>query len=353
MPRLWAGARPHRDASWCSRPWAAGSAARWRCWPTRGTCSPTSARSALSVLTAWIAQRPADETKTYGYLRWEILAALVNGAALFGIAGLGRGRGGAAHPAPRADPYRALPRGRRRRSGGQPGEPGPAARVAGGQPQRAGRLSARHGRRAGLGRRAGCGGDHLAHRLDPGRPDRLDRCSRCSFWSAPGGSCGRAPTSCSTPSPATSPCARSSAGILGVPGVAGGARPPRLDGGERRGGDERPCRGARTSRPTPACSRGSAPRCRRSGSGTSRCSSRWRTSARRCGRSRPGRAPGTGTRHGHAALGGRDRLEQGERRACTAGMLPSWSGRSRSRRGARAPHRPLAVIPSFLRAGPA
>ena len=42
---------------------------------------------ALSLLTAWIAQRPADDTKTYGYLRWEILAALVNGAALFGIAG--------------------------------------------------------------------------------------------------------------------------------------------------------------------------------------------------------------------------------------------------------------------------
>src|SRR3954466_4153327 len=41
----------------------------------------------LSLLTAWVAQRPADDTKTYGYLRWEILAALVNGAALFGIAG--------------------------------------------------------------------------------------------------------------------------------------------------------------------------------------------------------------------------------------------------------------------------
>ena len=41
---------------------------------------------ALSLLTAWIAQRPADASKTYGYLRWEILAALVNGAALFGIA---------------------------------------------------------------------------------------------------------------------------------------------------------------------------------------------------------------------------------------------------------------------------
>jgi cobalt-zinc-cadmium efflux system protein len=43
---------------------------------------------ALSLLTAWIAQRPADDTKTYGYLRWEILAALVNGAALFGIAAM-------------------------------------------------------------------------------------------------------------------------------------------------------------------------------------------------------------------------------------------------------------------------
>jgi cobalt-zinc-cadmium efflux system protein len=42
---------------------------------------------ALSLLTAWIAQRPADANKSYGYLRWEILAALVNGAALFGIAG--------------------------------------------------------------------------------------------------------------------------------------------------------------------------------------------------------------------------------------------------------------------------
>src|SRR5690348_8212501 len=41
----------------------------------------------LSLVTAWVAQRPADASKTYGYLRWEILAALVNGAALFGIAG--------------------------------------------------------------------------------------------------------------------------------------------------------------------------------------------------------------------------------------------------------------------------
>ena len=40
----------------------------------------------LCLLTAWIARRPADQSKTYGYLRWEILAALINGAALIGIA---------------------------------------------------------------------------------------------------------------------------------------------------------------------------------------------------------------------------------------------------------------------------
>jgi len=40
----------------------------------------------LSLLSAWIALRPANDTKTYGYHRWEILAALINGAALFGIA---------------------------------------------------------------------------------------------------------------------------------------------------------------------------------------------------------------------------------------------------------------------------
>jgi cobalt-zinc-cadmium efflux system protein len=42
---------------------------------------------ALAALTSWIARRPADDAKTYGYQRWEILAALVNGATLIGIAG--------------------------------------------------------------------------------------------------------------------------------------------------------------------------------------------------------------------------------------------------------------------------
>jgi cobalt-zinc-cadmium efflux system protein len=43
---------------------------------------------ALSLVTAWLAGRPAGGNKTFGNLRWEILAALVNGAALFGIAAL-------------------------------------------------------------------------------------------------------------------------------------------------------------------------------------------------------------------------------------------------------------------------
>jgi cobalt-zinc-cadmium efflux system protein len=56
----------------------------------------------LTLLTAWIARRPADQSNTYGYLRWEILAALVNGAVLFGLAGwvVIEAIGRISHPAP-------------------------------------------------------------------------------------------------------------------------------------------------------------------------------------------------------------------------------------------------------------
>jgi cobalt-zinc-cadmium efflux system protein len=40
---------------------------------------------ALSLFAAWMAKKPANEGKTYGYYRAEILAALVNGATLFAI----------------------------------------------------------------------------------------------------------------------------------------------------------------------------------------------------------------------------------------------------------------------------
>ncbi|MBX3173204.1 MAG: cation transporter [Gemmatimonadaceae bacterium] len=44
---------------------------------------------ALSLFVAWFSRQPATPKRTYGYLRWEILAALINGAVLlvlsFGI----------------------------------------------------------------------------------------------------------------------------------------------------------------------------------------------------------------------------------------------------------------------------
>src|SRR5881394_1794624 len=39
----------------------------------------------LSLFVAWLARQQASAAKTYGYLRWEILAALINGATLLGI----------------------------------------------------------------------------------------------------------------------------------------------------------------------------------------------------------------------------------------------------------------------------
>ncbi len=39
----------------------------------------------LSLFVTWFCLQPGSEEKTYGYLRWEILAALVNGATLLGI----------------------------------------------------------------------------------------------------------------------------------------------------------------------------------------------------------------------------------------------------------------------------
>jgi cobalt-zinc-cadmium efflux system protein len=39
----------------------------------------------LSLFVAWFARKAVTAEKTYGYLRWEILAALINGATLLGI----------------------------------------------------------------------------------------------------------------------------------------------------------------------------------------------------------------------------------------------------------------------------
>lgn len=40
---------------------------------------------ALSLFVVWFSRQPVTAEKTYGYLRWEILAALINGATLLGL----------------------------------------------------------------------------------------------------------------------------------------------------------------------------------------------------------------------------------------------------------------------------
>lgn len=42
----------------------------------------------LSLFVAWFTRQPSTPHKTYGYLRWEILAAFINGATLLGISGI-------------------------------------------------------------------------------------------------------------------------------------------------------------------------------------------------------------------------------------------------------------------------
>jgi len=46
-----------------------------------------SASLVLALFAAWIAAKPADSSRTYGYNRAEVLAGLLNGAALAGVAG--------------------------------------------------------------------------------------------------------------------------------------------------------------------------------------------------------------------------------------------------------------------------
>src|SRR3954451_18537464 len=43
---------------------------------------------ALSLLAIWFAAKPPSPRKTYGFYRLEILAALINGIALFIVAGM-------------------------------------------------------------------------------------------------------------------------------------------------------------------------------------------------------------------------------------------------------------------------
>jgi len=54
-------------------------------WADAGHVLTDAGALGLSLFVAWLARQPGSAAKTYGYLRWEILAALINGATLLGI----------------------------------------------------------------------------------------------------------------------------------------------------------------------------------------------------------------------------------------------------------------------------
>src|SRR5262245_18227401 len=54
-------------------------------WADAGHVLTDAGALGLSLFVAWLARQPGSSAKTYGYLRWEILAALINGATLLGI----------------------------------------------------------------------------------------------------------------------------------------------------------------------------------------------------------------------------------------------------------------------------
>ena len=68
---------------------------------------------ALSLVAMHMAQRPPSPTKTYGYVRLEILAALVNGATLLVIARFHPEGGVGAVPGPTGGGRPSAPGGRR------------------------------------------------------------------------------------------------------------------------------------------------------------------------------------------------------------------------------------------------
>ena len=63
--------------------WLAGSLALLA---DAGHMLADAAALAVALLAAWVAQRPATAQRSFGFMRLEILAALVNGAVLFAIA---------------------------------------------------------------------------------------------------------------------------------------------------------------------------------------------------------------------------------------------------------------------------
>jgi cobalt-zinc-cadmium efflux system protein len=120
----------------------------------------------LSLFVAWFSRQPSAPEKTYGYLRWEILAALLNGAVLLLVSGLivWEAIGRLQTPEPVAGGLMMLVA-----VGGLVVNAASAA-VLHPQPQRAGRLPARPGRLVRLRRHRGGGRRREPDRLACRRP---------------------------------------------------------------------------------------------------------------------------------------------------------------------------------------
>ena len=244
------GSRPHRRLHGGGGRRRLDARARWRCWRTRGTCSPTSARWRSRCSPPGSRSGPRDDSKTYGYLRWEILAALVNGAALFGIAVWVVVEAIAADPGSAADPDRVVPGGRRGGPGGQSDSASRSCTAA-----RDGSLNVRGAYLHVLGDALGSVGAVAAAAIialtgwtlaDPIVSILLSLLILVGAWRLL-----RESTDIlleSVPRPRLH--GGSAAPDAGGAGRRGGARSPRLDRHQRDGRDERPRRGARSRGPS-------------------------------------------------------------------------------------------------------
>src|SRR3954449_1696188 len=211
---------------------------------------------AVSLGLAWfafrIARQPADWRRTYGFDRFQILAAFTNGVVLFLVAAwiVAEAGGRPVTPQPVVwarggrPPRHARARARRRhaddRGLGPPRQRRrlrhPARRRPR-EPERARRHPARAGRCAGLGRRHPGRRHHPGHRLDAGRPDPVG-----------------------AGEPARAACRLADRGGGRPHPARGRARRPRRKDHRPRPGRERPGRGRRPPRPRLVADPEEAPR---------------------------------------------------------------------------------------------
>ncbi len=204
---------------------------------------------ALSLLTAWIAQRPAGRQQD---LRLPPVGDPGGPGERRGAVRhrrLGGGRGGAADPGPPAGPDRPVPGHRLRRAAGQPGEPRGPPRLPGRAASTCGApTSTCWATRWARSARSSPPAIIALTGWTPGRPDRLHppvRPHPGRGRAAPPGK-HRHPAGVGAPARlhggSAAPHARRARG-------RGGPRPPRLDGHQRHGRDERARRGARSGGP--------------------------------------------------------------------------------------------------------